>query len=104
MRFLLLIVAALHTPLTLAENYSYEDSAKRHSGSALKPEQVANAKMQGECLVGLKKLNFRRQKDYDAVAEWSNFRTASLLEYYSPCEVLVIMEVAQTKVREDAEP
>lgn len=103
MRFLLLIAVALQMPDLFAENHSYEDIAKRHAGSALKAEAVANAKMQGECLVGLKKLNFRRQKDYDAVAEWSNFRTASLLEYYSPCEVLVIMEVAQDKVRREAE-
>ncbi len=98
---ILLVVSGLVlTSAAWAAGFRYEDIAKRHQDSALGSDKVANAEMQGECLVGLKELNFRKKQDYDAIAEWSNFRTASLLEYYSPCEVLIIMEVAQQKLRE----
>ena len=55
--------------------------------------------MQGECLVGLKELNFKRTEKFDAVAEWTNYRTISLLEQFAPCQVLIMMEVAQRKLR-----
>ena len=51
--------------------------------------------MQGECLVGLKEINFREKRDFDAVAEWTNYRSLSLLEQFPPCTVLVMMETAR---------
>ena len=40
--------------------------------------------MQGECLVGLKELNFQKREDFDPVAEWTNYRAFSLLEQFPP--------------------
>lgn len=78
-----------------AGKFSYEEIAKRHQTAALSPESVALAKMQGECLVGLKDLNFKKMETFDPVGEWTNLRSFTLLEQYSPCEVLLIIEVAQ---------
>lgn len=77
------------------ENYSYADINQRYTPSSLRVETVKIAKMQGECLVGLKALNFKRAGKFDAIAEWSSYRTVSLLEQYSPCEVLIMMETAK---------
>ena len=57
-----------------------------------------DAKMQGECLVGLKQLNFKRRGSFDPVAEWTNYRSLSSLEQFPPCEVLVMMEVARSAI------
>jgi hypothetical protein len=56
------------------------------------------AKMEGECLVGLKELNFKEKDEFDPVAEWTSYRTSPLLEQFSPCQVLIIMEVAQQQL------
>ena len=82
-----------------ATEFSYEMIAKRHEETALKSDVVNTARMQGECLVGLKELNFKKKNEFDPVAEWTSYRSASLLEQYSPCEVLIIMEVAQEKLK-----
>lgn len=79
-----------------AGEYSYADVADRHKDSALDQETVQAARMQGECLVGLKELNFKKKENFDPVAEWTNYRSGSLLEQYSPCEVLIMMEVARS--------
>ena len=97
-RFIILTVCIL-CPALFANEYSYVDIAKRHTGSSLSQEALKAAKIQGECLVGLKALNFKKKKEFDPVAEWTSYRTVSLLEQYSPCEVLIIMEVAQTKLK-----
>lgn len=86
-----------------ASEFSYEAIAKRHSESRLDPSTVADAKMQGECLVGLKKLNFRKRDDFDPVAEWTSFRSLSLLEQMPPCTVLIIMEVARVELVEETD-
>lgn len=83
-----------------ASNYSYEDIAKRNSEVALSEKAITEAKMQGECLVGLKHLNFKKIDQFDPVSEWTSYRSISLLQHYSPCKVLIIMEVAQEKLRE----
>lgn len=79
--------------------YTYNEIAKRHSGSSLEQAKVDASRMQGECLVGLKQLNFKKKGKFDPVAEWTSYRSVSLLEQYSPCEVLIIMEVAQAKLK-----
>lgn len=84
-----------------AENYTYENISKKYNDVALNVKEVKRAKMEGECLVGLKKLNFKKQVTFDAVAEWTNYRSISLLEQFSPCTVLIIMEVAQSKLKND---
>jgi hypothetical protein len=85
-----LLAASAH-----GESYEYADIAKRYSDVKLTDPQLRHARMQGECLVGLKNLNFKRSAEFDAVAEWTNYRSLSLLEQFPPCTVLVMMEVAR---------
>jgi hypothetical protein len=75
--------------------YTYEAIAKRHEVSQLDTASVEEAKMQGECLVGLKELNFQKRDDFDPVAEWTSLRAFSLLEQVPPCTVLIMIEVAR---------
>ena len=82
-----------------ANDFSYNNIAKRYGTSALNQDQIKVSRMQGECLVGLKELNFKKKNTFDPVAEWTSYRSVSLLEQYSPCEVLIIMEVAQRKLK-----
>lgn len=84
--------------LVMANN-TYDDISKRYSSVALDEKIVMAAKMQGECLVGLKELNFKAKLEFDPVAEWTTYRSSSLLEQLSPCQVLIIMEVAQRKLK-----
>lgn len=93
------VVALFFQSVCFADQYSYEAIAKRHPASALPDKTVESAKMQGECLVGLKDLNFKKMDKFDPVAEWTNLRSFTLLEQYSPCEVLLIIEVAQQKFK-----
>ena len=83
------------------DSFSYEDIAKRYSDSQLGSADIEAAKMQGECLVGLKSLNFRKRDDFDPVAEWTNYRSLSLLEQFPPCTVLIMMEVARAELLEE---
>lgn len=80
------------------EAFSYEAISKRHNEVQLDEKSVEEARMQGECLVGLKELNFRKREDFDPVAEWTSLRSFSLLEQLSPCTVLIIMEVAREEL------
>lgn len=81
------------------DSYASADIAKRYPDVAMTPNERKEAKMQGECLVGLKELNFKKKNKFDAIAEWTNFRTISLLEQFPPCDVLVMMEVAKNRLR-----
>ena len=67
-----------------ADEFSYEEVAKRFAETQLDEESVQEAKMHGECLVGLKHLIFVKRDDFDPVAEWINYRTISLLEQFPP--------------------
>jgi hypothetical protein len=84
-----------------AEVGTYHDIARRHPDSALDTADVAHARLQEECLGGLKELNFRARNEFDAVAEWSNLRTISLLQQFPTCDVLIMIEVAQQQIRAD---
>lgn len=97
---LFLIFAYFSSTTIVAAEFSYSSIAKRFQGSALSQKEVREAKMQGECLVGLKDLNFKKKNTFDPVAEWSDYRTVALLRQFPPCEVLLIMEIAQSKLRE----
>lgn len=99
MNKIIILITFLFSTSVLANEYSYPDIAKRFGNSALTEQQVMKLKMEGECLVGLKELNFKKQREFDPVAEWTNYRSISLLEQFSPCQVLVIMETAQKKLR-----
>ena len=83
-----------------SQEFSYEEVAKRYADTQLSARSVRDAKMQGECLVGLKELNFVKRSGFDPVAEWTNFRAVSLLEQFPPCTVLIIIEVARKELIE----
>jgi hypothetical protein len=51
-------------------------------------------------LVALKELNFKKKDGFDPVAEWTSYRSISLLEQFPPCEVLIMMEVARKSLVE----
>ena len=84
-----------------AESYTYENISKKYKDVALNEKEVKKAKMEGECLVGLKNLNFKKKEKFDAVAEWTNYRSISLLTQFSPCTVLIIMETAKSKLKNE---
>ncbi|MEO0423372.1 MAG: hypothetical protein AAF184_13610 [Pseudomonadota bacterium] len=96
--FLLVCLTCL-CPAVHANDFTSAAIAKRHPQSATTPARIADARMQGECLVGLKELNFRKANEFDPVAEWTNYRSLSLLSQFPPCEVLVMMEVARTQLK-----
>jgi len=101
LRTLTLLVLLGVPAVTLAsEDFAYAEIAKRYESTKLSEEQVAEAQMHGECLVGLKELNFRSSEEFDPVAEWTNYRSLSLLEQFPPCQVLVMMEVARAELLE----
>lgn len=91
----------LATTTVSANEFTYAEIAKRNSQQALTKAQLDQMKIQAECLVGIKKLNFKRKDSFDPIAEWSSFRTRALLEKYSPCETLVMLEIAQKQLKTD---
>ena len=101
MRIIALVLTLLFNPAAFGQDaFSYDAVAKRNPGSRLAAQAVADARMQGECLVGLKRLNFQKRSDFDPVAEWTNYRSLSLLGQYPPCHVLIMMEVARSELIE----
>jgi hypothetical protein len=96
---LAIILTLTLSPPSLGGEFSYAEIAKRHADVALASNQVAHSKMQGECLVGLKELNFKKKDEFDAVAEWTSYRSISLLEQFPPCQVLIMMEVARAELK-----
>lgn len=94
---LLATLAFLHNPV-FAAGFDYAAIAARYDDTQLDDRSVTEARMQGECLVGLKELNFQKRHDFDPVAEWTNFRAISLLEQFPPCTVLIMMEVARAEL------
>ena len=94
---LVLLTLVIFSAQTFAAAEAYDSTAieKRYGSASLNAKLIKNAKMQGECLVGLKALNFKKADSFDAIAEWTSYRSVSLLEQYSPCEVLIMMETAK---------
>ena len=86
--------------MAVADEFTYAAIAERFDDVKLAPETVREAKMQGECLVGLKELNFQKREDFDPVAEWTNYRAFSLLEQFPPCTVLIMIDVARSELLE----
>ena len=85
------------------QDFSYDSVAERFAATRLDAKSVEDARMHGECLVGLKHLIFIKRDHFDPVAEWINYRTISLLEQLPPCNVLIMMEVAKAKLMDDEE-
>jgi hypothetical protein len=105
MRIITLVLTLVWFSVAVGQDaFSYDAIAKRHPATSLGTEAVSDAKMQGECLVGLKNLNFQKRSDFDPVAEWTNYRSLSLLEQYPPCHVLIMMEIARAELlKQEAE-
>ena len=97
------LICLCFAPTALADDFSYEAIAERFRDTQLDANSVEEAKMHGECLVGLKHLIFVRRDDFDPVAEWVNYRTYSLLEQFPPCNVLIMMEVAREQLMSEQE-
>lgn len=101
----LILATGLWSGAAAARSYQFDAIQARFPDVAIDKTRTAAARMQGECLVGLKALNFRgNQAAFDPVAEWSNFRSVSLLEQFSPCEVLAMMEVAHERLKTPERP
>ena len=98
--FAALLPSLLFCSTAFAEEFSYDAIAERYSETQLDAKSVKEAKMHGECLVGLKELNFQKRDDFDPVAEWTNYRAISLLEQFPPCTVLIMIEVARKELIE----
>jgi len=98
---ILILTAALISQVSLAEGYDFKTISKKYPSVAYDKKTVTSAKMEGECLVGLKELNFRKKLEFDPVAEWTTYRTSALLRQFAPCTVLIIMEVAQSMLKND---
>ena len=103
----IMLAATISLPAAAQDvEFSYEEIAKRFPDTQLSADSVTEARMHGECLVGLKQLIFVKRDYFDPVAEWINYRTNSLLEQIPPCDVLVMMEVARRELMgaEEAAP
>lgn len=99
-KLLLCLVFTITSMPSISAPSRYEAVASNYEQYALDEPLVENAKMQGECLVQLKELTFKKKNEFDPISEWVNYRSVSLLEQYSPCEVLIMLEVANDKIRQ----
>lgn len=99
-RFIAATILILFQISAIAEtgDFSYAAISKRYDETRLDAKSAQEARMHGECLVGLKHLIFVKRSQFDPVAEWINYRTISLLGQFPPCNVLIMMEVAREEL------
>ncbi len=93
----LVLLTTLFSHGSLAEEYRYKNISSRYPDVEFDRQTVKRARMEGECLLGLKKLSFNQKEEVD---EWAGFQLA-LLEQFSPCTVLIIMETAHSKIKSE---
>ncbi len=98
MRLILVFIILVLSIQVSANEFTYKEIAKNNQTVALSKKTVDTFKMHGKCLVGLKELNFKKKDKFDPVAEWTSYRSLSLLEQFPPCEVLIMMEVARKEL------
>lgn len=98
-RVLFVLAVSIFSCTAAANTAMYSQVASQYPENALSTEQITNAAMQGECLVQIKELTFKKKNDFDPISEWINYRSVSLLEKYSPCETLIMLEVANIELR-----
>ena len=94
---LLLLLSSLWSMLAQAEGFEYDAIQTRYA-DVLTSEKERYFTAQGECMAGIKKVNFAGG-EYDPVAEWLRVRTTHLLYEHEPCDVLLILEVAEKHIR-----
>lgn len=97
--YLIIVILLGLLPAMAVATESYAEIASRYPANALDQSRVQYARMQGDCLASIKGLNFKRLDHFDPIAEWSSLRSLSLLEQFPPCEVLIMLTVAQQKLR-----
>ena len=88
-----MLLIGLATP-AVADDFTVDAIEKRAGQVVLTEAQKTEAQIQGECLVGIKKINFTGG-EFDPVEEWLRFRTSQLLEHNDPCTTLAMLEVAK---------
>lgn len=81
-----------------AEPVTYAAISERAGHPILDQQQLEHARDEGECLAGIYRLN-AFQGDYDPIHEWLRVRTSHLLQRHSPCELLVMLEVAKSRMQ-----
>jgi hypothetical protein len=91
-----ILLTNLLAQTAFAEAYSYGSISRRYADVEFDIKTVKRARMEGECLIGLKNINFRKNEDADAITEWANHQASALLQQFSPCTVLIMMEVANS--------
>lgn len=95
--YLLLLLPSIWPALALADDFEYDAIQARYA-DVLTDEKERYFTAQGECMAGIKKVNFAGG-EYDPVAEWLRVRTTHLLYEHEPCDVLLILEVAEKHIR-----
>ena len=93
-----LIYLLLLLPMfALADGFEYDAIQSRYA-DVLTSEKERYYTAQGECMAGIKKVNFAGG-EFDPIAEWLRVRTTHLLYEHEPCDVLLILEVAEKHIR-----
>ena len=98
-KFFCLLCLTVNFNSNATELNRFDIVAERYKAFSLDSKTIENAKMQGECLVQIKDLTFKKKDKFDPISEWINYRSVSLLEKYSPCETLIMLEVANKQIR-----
>ncbi|MFT6268733.1 MAG: hypothetical protein ACJAVV_001548 [Alphaproteobacteria bacterium] len=80
MKYTFLILSLFLSFQIAAKDLTYQEIAKNNETVALSKEQVETFTIHGQCLIALKELNFKKKDSFDPVAEWTNYRSVSLLE------------------------
>ncbi len=93
-RYAMGLSVILLSSVAQATDYNYKSISSRNADVELEVEAVKRARMEGECLVGLNQLLTDRK---DGMG-WAGERAVTLLEQFTPCHVLIMMEVAQARL------
>lgn len=96
----IVLLTAPYVNPSLADAYSYKDISRRHADVEFDRQTVKRARMEGECLAGLNKLQFNNR---DEINQWAGYQ-ASLLQQFSPCTVLIMLETAQYRTNRGGIP
>ena len=83
------------TPITARDLSSA--AIEQRQGPILTEQEVRRARIEGECLAGIYQNN-AFQGEYNPINEWLRVRTSHLLQKHSPCELLVMLEVAREQM------
>ena len=97
MKKISLILILLFTTDVSGNPVTYREIEQRFGESILETTEWERAQVEGECLAGIYRLN-AFQGDYDPIHEWLRVRTSHLLQRHSPCELLVMLEAAKSRM------